>query len=142
MKKTVEFEGTVNRLIYNNTDSDFYIYALDVDYQKYPDIKFTKYGNVTICGKMTDLSLTLPYKIKATEEEGKYGPQYVVNTINVIKPKTGEQVYAFLREILTTNQANEIYKNYPNIIELVGSNKADSTIDINKLYGIGKKTCP
>lgn len=140
MNNKVEFEGTVDRLIYNNEESDFYIYAMDVDKQKYPDIKFTKYGNVTICGKMTDLSLTLPYKIEATEEDGKYGPQYVVKTISVIKPKSGEQVYAFLREILTSNQANEIYKNYPNIINLVESNQADKTIDINKLHGIGKKT--
>ncbi len=135
----VKFIGTVNKLIFNNKDSDFYIYAMDVDTSLFPNIKKNKYNNVTVSGKITELSYTLPYEIIAEPEEGKYGITYKIKKLNVTRPKTGEQVFAFLREILTNNQAKELYKEYPNIIDLVADNNT-RIIDIKKLHGIGEIT--
>lgn len=109
-KNTVEFEGRVEKCIYNKSDSDWAIYAMNVDPEKYPNIKQNKYENVSICGEIADLSLSRPYVITAVEQDSKYGPTYKVQKMHIIKPKTGEEVYTFLREVLTENQAAELYR--------------------------------
>ena len=46
--KEIIFKGRVIRQTYDG--GDYKIYALDVDKEIYPEIKFTKYGNATITG--------------------------------------------------------------------------------------------
>ena len=138
-KNTVEFEGRVEKCIYNKSDSDWAIYAMNVDPERYPNIKQNRYENVSICGEIADLSLSRPYVITAVEQDSKYGPTYKVQKMHIIKPKTGEEVYTFLREVLTENQAAELYREYPNIIELVEQER-DNEVDTSRLKGIGEKT--
>lgn len=139
-EKQVKFVGKVARCIYNKQGSDWSIYAMEVDPKEYPDIKQNQYDNVSISGELPDLSVTRPYSITAVEQESKYGPTYKVIKMSIMRPKTGEEVYSFLREILTENQAAVLYKEYPDIIELVENETADEKVDLSKLPGIGEKT--
>jgi exodeoxyribonuclease V alpha subunit len=136
--KQVEFIGRVERQIYSS--EDYKMYSALVDKDKYPNIKFTKYGSATIAGNLHSLTPGTEYLIKATEKMGTKG--YIYNVINIRKTdlKTEGDVYDFLQEILTFNQASELYRVYPNIVDLVMSGKADEKVDLSKLKGIKEYT--
>ena len=139
--KIVEFEGRVERYVWSSPDSDWAIYAMNVDTKKYPDVKKNKYDNVSISGELCDLSITQPYKIEAELEDGKYGPTYKVQKIVIQRPKTGEEVYSFLREIISEKQAAVMYQEYPDIIDIISnSDRSIKEVDLDKLPGIGSKT--
>lgn len=136
--KKVEFVGKVVRQIYSS--EDYKMYSVQVDREQYPDIKFTIYGTATIGGNLHSLTPESEYYIIATEKNGSRG--YMYNVVNIRKTdlKSEGDVYTFLQEILTFNQASELYREYPNIIELVISGKADEAVNLNKLHGIGSYT--
>lgn len=132
-----KFKGKVVKPIYKS--DSFSVYALDVDKTTYPDIKQNKYKNVGICGELQDLITDVEYEIEATEQDTKYGVSYKVVKIKRDEPTTKEETYAFLREILTANQAETIINNYPDIIAIVKENRTNE-IDVSKLKGIGNKS--
>jgi exodeoxyribonuclease V alpha subunit len=133
----VEFKGTVVKCVYSSPS--FKTYALDVDDVSYPTIKHNKFDNVSLIGDLSDLVIGIEYDIVATEEQTKYGVSYRgVNVRRDLPTKTSD-VKAFLQEILTANQAEVLYENYPDIIDIVMEGK-DDIVDVNKLYGIGEKT--
>lgn len=136
-KQTFKFKGTVIKSIYKS--DNFSVYALNVSKVNYPDIKQNKYSNVSICGELQDLVSDVEYEIEATEQDTKYGVSYKVIRIKRDEPTTKEETYAFLREILTENQAETIINNYPDIISIVKENRTNE-IDISKLKGIGNKS--
>lgn len=137
-EKIYKFKGRIIRCTYNSPD--FKVYALDVDKEKYPDIQFSsRYNNVTINGELPDLSFGVEYEIVGTEQQSKYGIGYKVKNIKRDIPTTSEDMYLFLSEILTENQANTLYENYPDIVQRVKDNKLDD-IDLSKLKGIGEYT--
>jgi len=137
MSKIVEFAGTVERKIYQGF-GEFRIYAMSVDPSIYPDIVQNQYGNVSIKGDIIELDQDVVYSIVATEEDGgKYGISYNVKKITRHKPTTGADVYKFLQCILTDQQADVLYKEYPDIIDIILSGK---TIDFSKTKGIKEKT--
>lgn len=135
--KELEFEGKIIRQTYSS--ENYKMYAVDVDKEKYPDIKFTMYGNALIAGNLHSLTPGSEYFIKATEKAGSKG--YMYNVINIKKTeiKSEEDCYIFLQEILTFNQASELYREYPNIIDLIINGK-DDKIDLSKLKGIKEYT--
>ena len=135
--KQVEFKGRAARCVYSSPD--FKTYAMDVNKDEYPDIKQNKYKNVSIIGNISDLTLGVEYEITATEEESKYGTSYRVTNIRRNVPTTAADTKIFLEEILTANQADVLYEEYPNIIDIVKNNRCDK-VDLNKLHGIGEKT--
>ena len=135
--KEVKFKGSIVRSVYNS--DNFKIYAVNVDREKYPDIKLTKYRNASICGDLPDLAEGVEYEIAGIEENGKYGYSYRVKDIKRDVPSTAEGVYFFLREILTENQANVLFKAYPNIIDLIKEDRSHE-VDVSKLHGIGEIT--
>jgi exodeoxyribonuclease V alpha subunit len=137
MSELYKFKGKVTRTIYKS--DSFSVYALDVDKTNYQDIKRNKYGNVGICGELQDLIADVEYEIEATEQDTKYGVSYRVVKIKRDEPTTKEETYAFLREILTANQAETIINNYPDIIAIVKENRTNE-IDVSKLKGIGNKS--
>ena len=102
-EKEYKFSGKVVRCTYDTPD--FRIFALDVDSKKYPDIKKNKYNNVTIFGELHELTVGVTYEISAVEQLGKYGMSYKVLNIKRDVPTTEEDMYLFLSEILTPNQA-------------------------------------
>lgn len=136
-EKVVEFKGRIVRQTYNG--GDYKIYAVDVNRDLYPDIKFTKYGNATIRGEIHELGTGIEYEIKAVEENTKYGYGYKVLNIRRNKPQSASDMYVFLQEILTINQAQTLYEVYPDIVERVMNNNLDD-IDLNKLHGIKEYT--
>ena len=135
--KQNKFKGVVERCIYNTPD--FKIYAVNVDKIKYPELKQSKYGNVSIIGELADLTLGVEYEITAEEQANKYGTSYKVINIKRDLPTTIEGAYLFLSEILTDNQAKVLIENYPSIIQKVKDDDL-SDIDLSKLKGIGEKT--
>lgn len=136
-EKQYEFVGRVVRSIYDS--ADFRVYALDVDVKKYPDVKKNRYDNVSISGEIPELTLGTQYEITATETESKYGVSYKILNIKRDEPKSEEDMKIFLEEILTSNQADVLYENYPDIVRRVKEDDLDD-IDLSKLHGIGEKT--
>lgn len=135
--KTVEFIGKVIRQTYNS--ENYKMYAVDVDREKYPEIKFTKFGNAIVGGNLHSLTCDAEYYIKAEEKNGAKGYKYEVTNIRKTDLKNENDVYVFLQEILTFNQASELYKHYPNIIDLVVSGRSNE-VNLNKLKGIKQYT--
>lgn len=135
--KHVEFVGRVERQVYSS--DNYKMYALDVNRDEYPDIKFTVYGNAMICGNIHSLTPDAEYYIQAIEKNDSKGYKYQVTNIRKTDLKSEKDVYIFLQEILTFNQASELYREYPNIVDLVKSGHSDE-VDLNKLHGIGKYT--
>ena len=135
--KQLKFKGVIIKCTYNTPD--YKIYAVDVNKKDYPDIKQNKYGNVSILGELSDLTLGVEYEITAEEQNNKYGVSYKVINIKRDMPTTAEGTFLFLSEILTYNQAKVLVENYPNIIQKVKDNDLDD-IDLSKLKGIGEKT--
>lgn len=136
-QKQIKFKGVIIRCIYDTPD--YKIYAVDADKKQYPELKQNKYGNISIVGELTDLTLGVEYEITAEEQANKYGTSYSVINIKRDLPTTVEGTYLFLSEILTDNQARVLVENYPNIIQKVKDNDLDD-IDLSSLKGIGAKT--
>lgn len=135
--KEYKFSGRVVRNTWNT--EDFKIYAIDVDHNKYPAIKQNKYHNVTILGELPTLTEGVEYEIVGYEQDSKYGIGYKVLNIKRDVPTTQEDMYIFLSEILTERQVNEIWREYPDIVQRVKENRLDD-IDLNKLKGIKEYT--
>ena len=136
-EKEYKFTGKVIRCIYDT--ENFRIYAFDVDKNKYPNIKHSRYKDVSVMGELPILSLNAEYIITATPKESQYGTSYKVINIKREKPTTANEVYIFLSEFLTENQTSVLMKHYPDIIDRVRENRLDD-IDLNKLKGIKEYT--
>ena len=134
--KQIEFKGIVARCVYSSPD--FKTYAFDVDKKEYPDVKFNKFGNASVIGNLSDLIIGAEYDVAATEEQSKYGVSYRAINIRRDVPTDESNVKAFLEEVLTKNQADVLYRAYPNIIDIVKNDECDK-VDLSKLHGIGEK---
>ena len=135
--KQYKFKGIIDKCVYNTPD--FKIYGVIVDKNKYPELKQNKYGNVSVIGELSELTLNVEYEITAEEQINKYGTSYKAINIRRDVPTTIEETHIFLSEILTENQAKTLVENYPTIIQKVRNNDLDD-IDLSKLKGIGEKT--
>lgn len=135
--KQYKFKGIIDKCVYNTPD--FKIYGVIVDKNKYPELKQNRYGNVSVIGELSELTLNVEYEITAEEQVNKYGTSYKAINIHRDMPTTIEETYIFLSEILTENQAKTLIENYPTIIQKVKNNDLDD-IDLSKLKGIGEKT--
>lgn len=135
--KQYKFKGIIDKCVYNTPD--FKIYGVIVDKNKYPELKQNRYGNVSVIGELSELTLNVEYEITAEEQVNKYGTSYKAINIRRDVPTTAEETYIFLSEILTENQAKTLVENYPTIIQKVRNNDLDD-INLSKLKGIGEKT--
>ena len=135
--KQYKFKGVIERCIYNTPD--YKIYAVNINKNEYPELKLSRYGNVSIIGELSELVLGVEYEITAEEQINKYGTSYKVINLRRDVPTTAEETYIFLSEILTENQAKTLIENYPTIIQKIRNNDL-SDVDFSKLKGIGQKT--
>lgn len=135
--KQFKFKGVIEKCVYNTPD--FKIYAVAVDKIKYPELKQSRYGNISIIGELPELIIDTEYDITAEEQTNKYGISYKVINLRRDIPTTTEETYLFLSSILTENQAKTLIENYPTIIQKIRDNDL-SDVDISKLKGIGIKT--
>lgn len=136
-KDKLYFTGTIIREIYMS--DNWKIYAVNVDREQYPLIKHTKYGDCSVCGDIHSLTPGEEYNFTCIEQNTKYGYSYKILNITKDKPKNESDVYTFLQEFLTFNQASELYREYPAIIDMVLNGESDK-VDLSKLHGIGEKT--
>lgn len=136
-EKVHKFKGRIIRNTYSA--DDFKIFAVDVDINKYPDLVLNKYKNISILGELPNLELDAEYEIEAVEQSTKYGVSYKVLNIKRDVPRTKEEMYYFLSEILTSNQLNELWREYPDIVQRVKENRLGD-IDLSKLKGIKEYT--
>ena len=134
-KDKLYFTGTIIREIYMS--DNWKIYAVNVDKEQYPLIKHTKYGDCSVCGDIHSLTPGEEYNFTCIEQSTKYGYSYKILNITKDKPKNESDVYTFLQEFLKFNQASELYREYPTIIDMVLNGEK---VDLSKLHGIGEKT--
>lgn len=131
------FEGRIVKCVW---DSDQYkAYAIDVDIEKYPFIKYTKYGNAIVSGNLHTLGEGIMYKVEAVEELTKNGYGYKVINIKRDRPNSLLDMQIFLAEILTPVQAKVLFEAYPDIVDRVVNNNLDD-IDLTKTKGIKEFT--
>lgn len=135
--KIVEFTATIERLIWEDPESNFRIYATIVDPTCISklDLKRSKYGNVVIQGTVHELGQGLDYQVKAEETIGKNGYSYKIIHISRNRPKNADEMYIFLKEILTPDQAKTMWEAYPDIVQRVIDNRLDD-VDLNKTCNI------
>jgi exodeoxyribonuclease V alpha subunit len=133
----VTFRGKVVKCVYNTPS--FKIYGVDVNENDYPYIKKNYYGNTSITGELPDLAEGVEYDIRGIRQDTKYGISYKVTQICRDEPKSEGDIRVFLREILTETQADTLMSVYPDIIDRIRNNNADS-VNLAKLKGIGEKT--
>lgn len=135
--KIIEFTATIERKIWEDESSSFRIYATNVDPVEIAklNLKRTKYGNVAIQGTLHELGEGLDYQIKAEEINGKNGYSYKVINISRNRPKNAEDMYLFLKEILTPEQARVMWEAYPDIVQRVIEDRVED-IDLSKTCGI------
>lgn len=131
MNDIVIFNAVIEREVYNS--DNFKVYAVAPTTQR-DKLVYNKYGNVSICGNIQELSLGMTYTItgKLNKKDG-----YDVMTIKTPKPKTLEESQRFLYEVITERQADLLLEQYPNIIDMIIN---DEPVDLSKVKGIKDKT--
>ena len=148
--EVLKFNITITYCRYYSGDSDWGVYGFSTedDIPKYEmasespfadnpkyELKFS-----TLAGKMQELVIGGKYTVKATYKYNKtYGDQYVPIAVYAIAPQTEEDQITFLKSILTENQADNLIKSYPNIVNDVILGNI-TNIDFNKVRGIGQYT--
>jgi len=139
--KIVEFDCKIEKLTYPTgiSENDFKIYTVRVDENKFPKIKQNSWRKYSIKGEMHELEYDVNYHIIAEElDDMKYGVTYKVNRITVDKPKSLDDMYKFLRSILTFKQAENLFSSYPDIVDKIINGDLDD-IDLSKIKGVGEK---
>ena len=128
----IEFNAIIDKQIreYDNKR----IYAVSPTTNK-ENLKYNKYGNVSISGDCQELTLGMEYHIKGIEDQYGYG----IFNIKRDKPTTKTQTISFLTEVITHNQANILLDVYPNIVEKIIKDDLDD-IDLERTKGIKTKT--
>lgn len=136
-KQFIEFDCIPEKCTFNS--DDFRVYGVSIDTLKFPNIQLNKYYNVTINGNIHELGLGIPYRVKAVEEQTKYGIGYKVINIKRERPNNEQSTKQFLYEILTAHQANVLLSVYPDIVDRVIHDRLDD-IDLSKTNGIKEYT--
>lgn len=130
----IKVRAQVEKCVY---DSDtFRVYAMNVLEVIDGDVIKNKYGNISLSGAIQRLEHGIDYIVEARFEDNKYGGGYKMKSISADKPKSLEETYAFLCAIMPERYADEIFKNYPNIIEMVEKGEEP---DLSLLHGIKDK---
>lgn len=132
--RDIKVRARVEKCVY---DSDtFRVYAMNVLEVINGDVIKNKYGNISLSGAIQRLEQGIDYIVEARFEDNKYGGGYKMKSISADKPKSLEETYAFLCAIMPERYADEIFKNYPNIIEMVENGEEP---DLSLLHGIKEK---
>lgn len=138
MSSRVTFDCQLEKCLFQK--DGYYIYAMKIDQFKYPDIVVGKYGTTTILGNnLYELEYKQLYHVIAEPKDTKYGISYEVVSISFDQPQTEDDVRNYLMTVLTKNQAEQIIKHYPNIMDLVAQDRVDE-IDISKLKYINQRS--
>ena len=138
MSNRITFDCQLEKCLFQK--DGYYIYAMKIDQFKYPDVVVGKYGTVTILGNnLYELEYKQQYHVIAEPKDTKYGISYEVVSISFDQPQTEDDIRNYLMTVLTKNQAEQIMRHYPNIMELVAQDRVDE-IDISKLKYINQRS--
>jgi len=138
-EKVVTFTGDIIRTVYNS--DKFAVYALNVpeDVVLGKKLKRSKFGNVSVCGNISGLQEGVLYNFTAVEKQTKHGYSYdVKKCVGSTDDKKANNIL-FLTSILTENQAFELLKAYPDIVEMIIQGR-DNEVDLDKVKGIKEYT--
>lgn len=138
MSNRVTFDCQLEKCLFQR--DGYYIYAMKIDRCKYPNIIVGNYGTVTILGNnLYELEYKQLYHVIAEPKDTKYGVSYEVVSIGFDQPQTEDDVRNYLMTVLTKNQAEQIMRHYPNIMDLVAQDRVDE-IDISRLKYINQRS--
>ncbi|EML6324818.1 AAA family ATPase [Bacillus cereus] len=138
MEEVLELAVTPEKRLYYNEDSSFGIYSFTVDFEDIHKVRLNSYGNITAKGSMPELEIGASYTARLTEyKDPKYGFGYQLESIKQELPTTIEGQRAFLKQVLTALQVENIYEAYPDqdVIKLI----QEDNFDYNKVKGLGEK---
>lgn len=133
MNELVVFKAVIQKLV-GTYSNDFRIYACTPT-EEIENLKYNKYGNISISGNVHELTLGQEYEI--TGKENKYG--YEIVKIKRDKPKNKTQNSKFLSEVVTQKQAKALLDVYPDIVDKIINNNLDD-VDLSLVKGIKDAT--
>lgn len=140
-QNTMEFRCKIAKLIYQAEDNDFKIYSATIDTTQYPNVHVHPvYHNITLKGVLPILATDCTYTVKAVEEWDTRRSSYNYKVVNLQADDmtNADDMYTFLKEIINMHEANILYKEYPNIVEMI-MNGQDKEVDLSRLPGIKEK---
>ena len=130
----IEFKGTYRNTLYRS--DNFAIIAFDVNKWRYPNLNYSDYGNVVVTGEFPPIQENVEYELKVEEVASKkYGKTYKLTGLSRELPTSREDILSFLSQVLTDNQAREMYNAYPDIVDRIKENRLGD-IDLSKMKGI------
>ena len=134
-----QFEGWLVRLIYENNETGYRIYAVDSN-----DLSLMRnhYFNITIKGYLPKLKKDELYTFILNEEvtqDNKFGPSYDNVMVLLKMPETFEETESFLNALIGKSRTKSLLSVYPNIVELILENREEE-IDLNLVKGVKEKT--
>lgn len=137
LDKPVEIRFNISRELHQS--GNFGIYAINPigNTDKY---KYNSYGNVVIKGNLGKLFFDMEYKglfQYKEDDNSQYDGAYELAGMVYLNGEISEDmIKSFLYSALTSMQADEVWREYPDIIDIVLEGREDE-IDIDKLYNIG-----
>lgn len=136
--EVLQFRAKVKKCRYDS--ESFKIYLVDVNETEYKNIKPNSNGQFIVVGDIPSLIPNIEYNFSAIKKYApKFGLQYEVKSVSRELKSDVDSTKSFLLEIITEKQANELIREYPNIIEKVMNNDLRD-INTSKLKGIGIAT--
>ena len=130
----IEFKGTLSKVVYSS--ETFKIYAILINDDFGNKINLNKYGNVTVKGDLPVLEKGVTYKFLGEEKHDKFGSYFDIIKMESSKPKTLDEMYLFLSSIINQREADNLFKEYPNIIEMVQNGEEP---DLSRVKGVKEK---
>lgn len=115
------------------------------EYNEYRDPLSDDFNDVqkmsTLCGKMQQLYIGSEYLVKAYCEYNKKFDQYQYVPVSVVAttPKSYEDQKTFLKSLTSESIAENILKEYPNVVEDVMNGELKD-LEYDKIRGVGKAT--
>lgn len=115
------------------------------EYNEYRDPLSDDFNDVqkmsTLCGKMQQLYIGSEYLVKAYCEYNKKFDQYQYVPVSVVAttPKSYEDQKTFLKSLTSESMAENILKEYPNVVEDVMNGELKD-LEYDKIRGVGKAT--
>lgn len=140
-QNTIEFRCKISKMVFQADDNDFKIYSATIDTEQYPNVHIHPvFHNVTLKGLLPILARDCTYTVKAIEEWDSRRSSYSYKVVNLQADDmtNADDMYTFLKEIINMREAQTLYKEYPNIVEMI-MNGRDKEVDLQRLPGIKEK---
>ena len=132
----IHLQGFVGKEICNKGDFKIYPFKPLPEYEN-KVILDPRYGNISISGMLPELYQGIEYMVDVEfVKKGIYN-NYIVQKIRKVNNDiNNDSTEIFLRAILTESQANELLREYPDIVKRILKNQP---IDLSKVKGIKDK---